>query len=87
MVCCESREIGYEEEIEEEFNAVGFGSLREDEGVVVCAYKRRFDPWRGLVKTLEMLLLVAKETLVPIFEVHYIAQLELGKRTHRAGKC
>lgn len=70
MVSCESCKIGYEEEIEEQFNAVGFGSLREDERVVICAYKRRFDPWCGLVKTLEMPLLVAIGTLVPKFEVY-----------------
>ena len=70
MVCRKSCEIGYEEEIEEQFNAVGFGSLREDERVVICAYKRGFNPWCGLVKTLEMLLFIATGMLVPKFEVY-----------------
>jgi len=38
VVCGESCEVGYEEQIEEQFNAVGFMSLREDEGIVISAH-------------------------------------------------
>lgn len=86
MVCGESRKVGYEEEIEEQFNAVGFVSLREDEGVVICAYQWGFDPWCGLMQTLEMLLFVAVGELVTRgFGSGRSVRLEL--RTHRAGKC
>jgi acetyl-CoA carboxylase beta subunit len=59
VVCGKCGEVGYEEEIEEQFNAIGFMALRKDERVVICTDKRRFDPWCGLVQTLEMLLFVA----------------------------
>jgi hypothetical protein len=64
VVCGESCEVGYEEEIKEQFNAVGFVPLREDELIVICAYKRRFNPWSRLMQTLEMLLFVAVISLV-----------------------
>jgi hypothetical protein len=64
VVCGECCEVGYEEEIEEQFHAVGFVALRKDERVVICADKRRFNPWCGLMQTLQMLLFVAVQLLV-----------------------
>lgn len=53
------REVGDEEQVEEEFDAVCFVALREDEGIVVCADEGRFDPGCGVVQALEVLFFVA----------------------------
>jgi hypothetical protein len=59
VVCGECCKIGYEEQVEEQFNAVGFVALREDERVVICTDQWRLDPWCAVVQPLQMLLRVA----------------------------
>jgi hypothetical protein len=43
------REIGYEEEVEEQFNGIRFVSLGENELFMVGTLQRGLDEWRGLV--------------------------------------
>jgi hypothetical protein len=64
VVCGKRCEIGYEEEVEEQFNAVGFMALGENERVMIRTHEWGFNPWCGLMKTFEMLLFVAVEVLV-----------------------
>lgn len=66
VIRSEGGKIGNEEQIEEEFDAVGFVTLREDKTVTVGTDKGRLDQWCGLVKTREMLLCVAASMLVAI---------------------
>jgi hypothetical protein len=64
VVCGKGSEVGDEEEIEEELDAVGFVALGEDEGALIGADERGFDPRRSLMQTLQVLLLVAVRMLV-----------------------
>jgi hypothetical protein len=52
VVCGEGCEISYEEEIEEQFDTVGFMALREYEGIMICTHERGLDPWCGMVEAL-----------------------------------
>jgi hypothetical protein len=83
MVCGEGREIGHEEEIKEELDAVGFVTLREDEGIVIGADQRGLDPRCGLVQPPQVLLLVA----VRLSACMSMARPKLDSRTHLSAQC
>jgi hypothetical protein len=83
VVCGEGCKIGYEEEIEEQFNTVGFMALREDKGIVIGTHEWRLDPWCGVMEALQMLLLVTIGWLV--WKLGQDRREQVWKHTHRAG--